>query len=73
MMMWQWDNWGLCVCVCVCVCVCFCVCWGACACIQSDVRAHMIYHVLVRREEEDGALKSLGLQGQVKGHGRSEC
>lgn len=33
----------------------------------------MIYHVLVGREEEGRALKSLGLQGQAKGHERSEC
>lgn len=58
-MMWQWDNWSVFVRVYV--------------CIQSGVRAHMIYHVLAGWEEEDGALKSLGLQGQVKGHAGSEC
>lgn len=57
-MMWQWDNWCLFVCV--------------SACIQNGVRTCMIYHILIGREEEDRALKSQGLQGQVKGHGGSE-
>lgn len=58
-MMWQWDNW--------CVLVCMRVC------IQNGVRGDMIYHVLVGREAEDRAVKSLGLQGQVKGRKGSEC
>ncbi|CAB1450872.1 unnamed protein product [Pleuronectes platessa] len=38
--------------------------------LSTGVRADMIYHVLVGREAEDTALKSLGLQGQVKGRER---
>ena len=40
---------------------------------QNGVREDMIYHVLVGSEKEHRALKSLGLQGQVKGHQRSDC
>lgn len=44
------------------------VCMCVCECIQYGVRADMIYHVLVGGEAGARAFKSLGLQGQVKGH-----